>query len=108
MEDAEELDTIEPSLDSPVDVEDITVMNPNHKHVSCCVNHTEDTPAPIVLKPKLVIGLDQTGGGHLKSSGDASDLDIDNDFVNLDDEIAKVSSLNRSTVDEVIQPSTLG
>lgn len=107
MEDAEELEIIEPSLDSAMEVED-TAVNPVHEQVSCCVDHTEDTPAPVASKPKLIIGLGQTEAGHLKTSEDALDVDKDNDFINLDDEVTQLSSLHRRKADEVVGTSVLG
>jgi hypothetical protein len=108
MEDSEELETAEPSLNNAMEVEDITTVNSIHEQVSCCVDHTEGTPEPAASKPKLVIGLGQTETGHLKASEDALDLDKDDDFMNLDDDVTKLASLNRSKADEVVGPGTLG
>ncbi|KAG0603735.1 hypothetical protein M758_10G116800 [Ceratodon purpureus] len=107
MEDAEELETIEPVPDSAMNVVDITAVNPIHEHVSCCVDHPEDTSVLVVSKPKLVIGLGQTEAGNINDSEEAIDLDKDDDFVNLDEEVAKLSSLNKSKAIEVVGPCSL-
>ena len=108
MEDVMELEILEPRLESAMEVEDITTLDSIHEQASCCVDRTEDAPAPVAPKPKLVIGLGQTDADHLESSGDALALDKDDDFMNLDDGVAKLSSPNRSTSDAVVGPSILG